>query len=121
MLPNADRAVVDLAKVRDCCLCETHPTGKHKARVFLSRLGLTAADAGWLGSEILQAAQREPAQKGVKDGHGQRCVSDFDCSASVGTARGRTAWIVLSGEDAPRLTSCFVLQQAPYERERQAA
>lgn len=109
MLPNADRAIVDLAKLRDYCLCETHPTGKHKARVFRSRLGLAAADAGWLRSEILRAAQREPAREGFQDGYGQRYVLDFDCSTGVGTAPVRTAWIVLVGEDVPRLTSCFVL------------
>ncbi len=44
-LPNRDRAVVDLAKLRDYCLSEVHPRGKHKARVFRVALGLTTQDA----------------------------------------------------------------------------
>ena len=40
-LPNPDRAVVDLAKLRDYCLNPQHEEGKHKARVFASALGLT--------------------------------------------------------------------------------
>lgn len=36
-LPNADRAVVGLAKLRDYCLSPTHPRGRHKARVFAVR------------------------------------------------------------------------------------
>jgi hypothetical protein len=38
-LPNADRAVVDIAKLRDYSLNNSHPEGKSKARVFLSALG----------------------------------------------------------------------------------
>ena len=37
--------VVEIAKLRDYCLSDTHPRGRHKARVFRSRLALTAADA----------------------------------------------------------------------------
>ena len=33
-LPNGDRAVVDVRKVRDYCLSAEHPRGQHKARVF---------------------------------------------------------------------------------------
>ena len=44
-LPNADQAVVDIAKLRDYCLNPLHPVGKHKARVFRSALGFTIDDA----------------------------------------------------------------------------
>jgi hypothetical protein len=40
---------VDLTKVRDYCLSASHPRGRHKARVFQARLGLTADNA-----ELLQ-------------------------------------------------------------------
>jgi hypothetical protein len=40
--------VVDIAKLRDYCLSEAHPRGRHKARSFRARLGLTGADADWL-------------------------------------------------------------------------
>lgn len=36
---------VDMAKLRDYCLSETHLRGRHKARVFRARLGLTVRDA----------------------------------------------------------------------------
>ena len=44
-LPNGANAVVDIEKLRDYCLSAQHPEGRHKARVFLSVLGLTSADA----------------------------------------------------------------------------
>jgi hypothetical protein len=54
--------VVDLAKVRDYCLSESHPCGRHKARVFRSRLGLTAGNAEWLRQALLNAAANEADQ-----------------------------------------------------------
>lgn len=35
-LPNAERAVVDVRKLRNYCLNAEHPRGQHKARVFKS-------------------------------------------------------------------------------------
>jgi hypothetical protein len=47
-LPNAENAIVDIAKIRDYCLNPDHPEGKHKARVFLNKLGVTKSDADHL-------------------------------------------------------------------------
>lgn len=33
-LPNGEGAIVELAKLRDYCLSQSHPRGRHKARVF---------------------------------------------------------------------------------------
>ena len=52
-LPNSDRAVVEIAKLRDYCLNPEHPHGKHKARVFAAALGLTADQAETLRDELL--------------------------------------------------------------------
>jgi hypothetical protein len=37
-IPHADRAVVDIRKLRDYCLNPLHDEGKHKARVFAAAL-----------------------------------------------------------------------------------
>ena len=54
-LPYAELAVVDVAKLRDYGLDMAHPRGKHKAKVFKSRLGLTADDAEFLRAVLLEA------------------------------------------------------------------
>jgi hypothetical protein len=51
MLPNAERAIIDPAKLTDYCLSATHPVGRHKAAVFRSALGLTAPDAASGGND----------------------------------------------------------------------
>jgi hypothetical protein len=53
-LPNAENAVVDIAKLHDYCLNPNHPEGKHKARVFLAKLGIGRNDAERLRQLILE-------------------------------------------------------------------
>ena len=48
--------VVEPAKLRDYCLSDTHPRVRHKARVFRSRLGLTAEDSETLWQALSDAA-----------------------------------------------------------------
>ncbi len=50
LLPNIAKASIDQKKLADYVLNASHPEWRHKARVFLSALGLTAADAEWLGA-----------------------------------------------------------------------
>ena len=38
-----------------------------------------------------------------------RYVLDFSMSGPAGEAQIRSTWIVRTGEDFPRLTSCYVL------------
>ncbi|MCI0638013.1 MAG: hypothetical protein L0Y72_15325 [Gemmataceae bacterium] len=108
-LPNGDRAVVDIAKLRDYCLNPDHPRGKHKARVFAAALGLGAGQADLLRAALLDAASTEEATATDQDQYGQRYVVDFIMKGPAGEAKIRSSWIVLSAEDFPRLTSCYVL------------
>jgi hypothetical protein len=52
-----ESVVVDILKLRDYCLSQIHPRGKHKARVFRAALGLTAADADLLRDALLNAVR----------------------------------------------------------------
>jgi len=110
-LPNAARAVVDIRKLRDYCLSDSHPRGRHKARVFREVLGLTAADAEAFRADLLEAARTGEATVGEADEHGQRYALDFFMEWRRQSATVRSAWIVRAGEDFPRLTSCYVLKE----------
>lgn len=108
-LPNAEKVVVDIAKIRDYCLSQTHIRGRHKARVFAAATGLTADDAEVLRSALLSAARQAEAQAESKDAYGHRYVMDFTLRGPTGTARIRSFWIIRTGEDFPRFTTCYVL------------
>lgn len=107
-LPGGERAVVDIAKLRDYCLNDLHPRGRHKSRVFASALGFTVADVDVLQRALLNAALEGNAQATERDDYGQRYVINFRISGPRGSATVRSCWIVLHGEDFPRMTSCYV-------------
>jgi hypothetical protein len=108
-LPGGERAVVELSKLRDYCLNPTHPRGRHKARVFAARLGLSAADASFLRDELLRAARDGEAMLGEVDQFGDRYVIDVEIARRERRGMVRSAWIIRARETSPRLTSCYVL------------
>jgi hypothetical protein len=108
-LPNGERAIIDLAKLRDYCLNPRHPIGRHKARVFKTALGFDQSRAQELRQILIQVASTQDAQLAEKDDFGQRYVIDFALPAVAAQVGVRSCWIVLSNEEVPRLTSCFVL------------
>lgn len=107
-LPNAEKAVVAIEKLRDYSLNPDHDEGKHKARVFRSALGFTAADAERLRLMVLEAARAADAEPGATTQYGQMYVLAFDAKGPHGVVSIRTAWIVATGTDFPRLVSCYV-------------
>jgi hypothetical protein len=109
-LPNGNRAFVEIAKLRNYCLDPTHLRGRHKARVFASKLGITAREAPLLRDALLGAAREsDNAVPGDRDSFGRRFVLDFDIQGPKARGTLRSAWIVRAKEDFPRLISCFVL------------
>jgi len=112
-LPNAVNAVVDIEKLRDYCLSAQHPEGRHKARVFLSVLGLTSADAVKLREILLTAAViNNEVSKLDADKYGCRYSMDTIVTLGSREALVRSAWIIKTDEDFPRLVSCYVLRGA---------
>jgi hypothetical protein len=107
-LPNAGRAIVEIAKLRDYSLDVVHKEGKHKARVFASALGLTRNDADWLREQLLAVARTHDCRLGRKTEHGQRYVLDFTLNRGGKSALVKSVWNVRPAEDFPRLVTCFV-------------
>jgi hypothetical protein len=103
--------VVDLAKLRDYCLSEDHPRGRHKARVFRSRLGLTSVDALELRRALLSAVKNQPDDLMLtrEDEFGRRYQLDASVATRAGSAVVRTVWIIGPGESVLRMITCYVL------------
>lgn len=108
-LPNAERAFVDLAKLRDYSLNPEHKEGKHKARVFAAALGLKSNDAEWLRDKLLEIANSEDCRLGRKTDYGQRYLIEFELSHEGKSAPLRSIWIIRTGENFPRLVTCYVI------------
>ena len=107
-LPNGERGIVDVQKLRGYCLNPQHPRGRNKARVFAS-VGFREVDAEELRVALLSAASDSEAQMGTANPYGQRYTVDFDLVRRGRTFRIRSTWIIELGAELPRLTSCYVL------------
>ena len=110
-LPNGSRAILDVEKLRDCCLSPEHPRGRHKARIFKALLGLERKDAELLREAILEAAASHHAKERESDTFGRRFEVDATISGPSGKATIRTAWILRRGEDRPRFTTCYIVSR----------
>ena len=108
-LPNAEQAIVDIAKLRDYSLDSMHEEGKHKARVFAAALGIDQDDADSLRTMLFAAALRYDCVPGRNTPFGQRYVLDFPLTKGSREALVRSVWNVRPGETAPRLITCHVL------------
>ncbi|NHC34822.1 DUF6883 domain-containing protein [Scytonema millei] len=108
-IPNAENAVVDIRKLRDYCLSLEHEKGKHKARLFLSALGITADNAEELRQLLLEAVKIHKAQLGRQDEFGQRYTLDFPLEWQNRSAIVRSGWIVEPDSKIPKLTTCYPL------------
>ncbi len=60
---------------------------------------------------ILQAVLKEQAEATRADEFGRRYQVDVPASIEAGTAIIRTAWMIRTEEDFPRLTTCYVLER----------
>lgn len=107
-LPNSHKVVVEIRKLRDYSLNPSHPVGKHKARVFKAALGLTLKNAKWLQQRALELALSDDAQPEAPSVFGDKYVIDSVLEHGGLSATVRFCWIVESGTDFPRLTSCYV-------------
>ena len=108
-LPNGDKAIIDPRKLTDYSLSAAHDDGKHKARLFQELLGISLDNAQLLLDALKEAARAGEAFVGKQDRYGQRYVLDFEFAGPTGSAMIRSAWIIRTGENEPRLVTCYIL------------
>jgi hypothetical protein len=108
-LPNGDKAIIDPRKLADYSLNPEHDDGKHKARLFQELLGVSLENAQVLLDALKEAAIRGEVMVGKQDKYGQRYVLDFEFAGPTSSALIRSAWIIRTGENVPRLVTCYIL------------
>jgi hypothetical protein len=106
-LPNAHRAYVDPAKVRDYLLAFDHPLGRHKAAVFAAA-GFRRRAWPRLLTVLHEIAQADGAEL-VSD---SRFGRKYLVRAIVHERGGRplslaTVWMVRRDEDFPRFITAY--------------
>lgn len=106
-LPEAERARIEPAKVRDYLLSREHPVGRFKA-VFFESLGYSADAWQRLEADLRVLAVGGEATLGDQTKYGQK----YEVHGTLTGASGRsasvvTAWIVRWGEEAPSFVTAF--------------
>lgn len=106
-LPNADRAVVEDAKVRDYLLSPTHPIGRFKS-IFFAALGFSVDGWQLLRDILLDLGRNGDAKPGQPSPYGTK----FEIRAIVEGPSGRrahvtTVWMVSNGQDLPHFVTAF--------------
>lgn len=106
-IPNASRAIIESTKLRDYLLSPSHPVGRFKVS-FFAALGYSQEQ--WQQLEVDLRAQHLPqdAQPATASSYGQK----YEIRAILIGPNGRSAevvsiWIILAGEDAPRLVAAY--------------
>lgn len=108
-VPNAERAFIDSRKLTEYALNFEHDDGKHKAALFHDLLGLTREHADDLARILLQGMIEGEAAPGRVDQRGRRYSVDIEVAGVRGHVTLRSAWIIRTGEDFPRLVTCYIL------------
>jgi hypothetical protein len=107
MLPAAERAHIDPAKVRDYLLSDVHPVGRFKAAVFHA-LGYRAEEWERLRDDLLALVRSADAIPGQASVFGQK----YEVSGTLHGPNGREAkfvcvWLAPANEEAPRFITAF--------------
>ncbi|MGA2983546.1 MAG: DUF6883 domain-containing protein [Terriglobia bacterium] len=110
ILPQHEKAIVSIEKLRDYALNPDHPRGKNKARVFKSALGMERGHADVLAKILKSSLPRSPAVRGLKKLYGEPWTTFHEIVGLSGQAVVVTAaWIYrIEQADVPVLISCSI-------------
>jgi hypothetical protein len=109
-IPDGANAIIDRRKLAAYLLSDTHPVGRHKARV-LRAVGYTAADAERLAGDLLTIARTGRLVGVGQTRFGSRYIAEGTVRSPTGhTVRLRTIWVVPRGTTAPRFVTAYPLR-----------
>ncbi|MEH2127984.1 DUF6883 domain-containing protein [Nostoc sp.] len=106
-LPNGEQAEISVQKLIGYCLNPEHPSGKHKARVFASILGITLENSDVLRELIQTAAVAGEVVQQSTTQFGQQFKVDWIVPDTDGI-RLRTIWEITANKPYPRLITAFL-------------
>ncbi|OFW13205.1 MAG: hypothetical protein A3F70_16975 [Acidobacteria bacterium RIFCSPLOWO2_12_FULL_67_14] len=107
LVPNAERARIDRAKLRDYLLSTTHPIGRFKARFFLS-LGFASERWEELAEALRIQHLTQDAEAGPPTVHGRKYTIRAILVGPTGqSAPVVSVWFVPTGGDAPRFVTAY--------------
>ena len=107
-MPNADRATIDPAKLRDYLLSATHPIGRFKAR-FFTALGFASDRWEELADALrLQRLTQDAEPAVVPTAQGRKyTIRAILNGPSAQSALVVSVWFIPAGGDVPRFVTAY--------------
>ena len=107
LLPNADRAEIDPAKLRGYLLSAAHPVGRFKAR-FFAALGYTSDEWRVLGADLRSQHLSQPVESGPSLPYGRSYTIRAILKGPSGEAATVVSvWFIRSGTDVPHFVTAY--------------
>ena len=105
-LPNADRAIIEPAKLHGYLLSASHPLGRFKAR-FFATLGYSAERWERLATDLREQHLAAGVEAQRPSAYGQK----YEVRAILNGPSGQTpvvsVWIIRDAEDFPRFVTAY--------------
>ena len=106
-LPNKERAIVEIKKVKEYLLNPEHRTGKHKAR-FFTKIGFSLDNPQVLQKALKQHPINHECAKTIDSEHGVK----FIIEGSIITPENRmyhirTVWMIPTSEELAKLVTAY--------------
>ena len=106
-IPNADRAVIEPAKLHGYLLSPSHPIGRFKAAFFLA-LGYTSEDWRQLEVDLRSQHLSQDATPGERSAYGQKyTIRAMLMGPSGSSADIVSVWVVRAGKEFPRFVTAY--------------
>ena len=106
-IPNADRAIIDPAKLHGYLLSRSHPVGRFKAAFFLA-LGYSTEDWRRLEADLRSQHLSKDATAEARTSHGQKYAIHGTLVGPSGSSAGVVSvWFVRPGEEFPRFVTAY--------------
>lgn len=107
LLPNADDAIIDPAKLHGYLLSAAHPLGRFKAR-FFSALGFSFDRWQELESALRTQHLTQEAEPALVMRSGQKFTIQAILTGPNGQSAGVVSvWFIRSGESTPRFVTAY--------------
>jgi hypothetical protein len=106
-IPNADRAVIDPAKLHGYLLSRSHPIGRFKA-AFFHALGYSSEGWSQLEADLRDQHLSRDVTLEAQTPYGQKySIRATLIGPSGSSADVVSVWVVRTGEDIPRFVTAY--------------
>jgi hypothetical protein len=107
LIPNADRAVIEPAKMHDYLLSRSHPVGRFKA-AFFQTLGYSSVDWRQLDADLRSQHLPKEAAADESTPYGRKYVIRATLVGPAGASAALVSvWVVRPGEDFVRFVTAY--------------